>query len=206
MKLKLMLVAAYIPLIALSGCALTTDHIQLSYNQQQAVSQVPGASGVTVSVHVNDQRHDKSKVSSKKNGFGMEMAPILASEDVAITLRRAIEQELQSRGFKLSIDAALVQIAADLTRFYNDHKVGFFAGDAIADLNMSVTVKTNKGEVLFSKQIAAQGVEPNTQLMSGENARLALNRALENGMKLLFEDQAFLSALIASSSQKLTSN
>lgn len=205
MKAKILSVASCIALAALSGCALTTDHVQLSYSQQQGIAQIPGANNVTVNVQVNDHRQDKSKVSSKKNGYGMEMAPILASEDVAITVRRAIEQELRSRGFQLSADAALVQIAADLTRFYNDHKIGFFAGDAVADLNMSVIVKSKKGELIFSKQIAAQGVEPNTQLASGENARLALNRALENGMKTLFEDQSFLSALVASSAEKLTS-
>lgn len=182
---------------SLSGCALTTDRIDLQYNQQSGVSPLPGASNVSVGVHVADQRPDKSKVSSKKNGFGMEMAPILATEDVAITIRRAIEQELRARGFQLGPDAASVQIVADLTRFYNDHKVGFFAGDAVADLNMSVAVKSKGGAVLYSRQIVAQGVEPNTQLMTGNNARLALNRALENGMKYLFEDQAFLAALIA---------
>jgi len=107
-----------------SRCALTTDHIQLSYNQQQGVVPVPGASNVTVSVQVKGQRQDKNKVSSKKNGFGMEMVPILATEDVVITVRRAIEQELRSRGFQFSADAALVHIAADLARFYNDHKTG----------------------------------------------------------------------------------
>lgn len=63
---------------------------------------------------------------------------------------------------------------------------------------MSVSVKSIKGDLLYSRHIISQGIEPNTQLMSGENARLALNRALENGMKYLFEDQAFLSALISS--------
>lgn len=182
----------------LSGCALTTDRIELQYKQQQGVAQIPGANIVTVKVQVTDQRQEKSKVSSKKNGYGMEMAPILAIEDVAVTVRRAIEQELQARGFQLGSDTALVQIGADLTRFYNDHKVGFFSGDAVADLNMSVTVKSKKGDLLFSRQIISQGLEPNMQLMSGENARLALNRALENGMKYLFEDQTFLAALIRS--------
>lgn len=164
-----------------------------------------GASNVSVNVQVADQRQDKSKVSSKKNGYGMEMAPITATEDVAVTVRKAIEQELQARGFQLGTDAALVKIAADLTRFYNDHKMGFFSGNAVADLNMSVSVKTNTGEQLYSKQIVAQGIEPNTQLATGNNAKLALDRALENGMKTLFEDQAFLSALIASSGAKSAS-
>jgi uncharacterized lipoprotein len=202
MNTRIFAIASCLAVITLSGCALTTERIELQYNQQQGVSQIPGANNVSVSVQVADQRQDKSKVSSKKNGFGMEMAPILVTEDVAVTVRRAIEQELRARGFQLGSDAALVQIAADITRFYNDHKTGFFAGDAVADLNMSVTVKSKKGDLLYTRQVVAQGIEPNTQLMTGNNARLALNRALENGMKSLFEDQAFLSALVASSASQ----
>lgn len=205
MNRKFLAIASYVAVVSLSGCALTTDRIELQYSQQQGVAQIPGANNVSVNVQVADQRQDKSKVSSKKNGFGMEMAPILATEDVAVTVRRAIEQELKTRGFQLGSNAALVQIAADLTRFYNDHKTGFFAGDAVADLNMSITVKSKKGDLLYARQVVAQGIEPNTQLMSGENAKLALNRALENSMKDLFEDQAFLAALIASSTSKSAS-
>ena len=184
---------------SLSGCALTTEQIELNYSQQAGVAKVAGAENVSVNVQVADQRLDKSKVSSKKNGFGMEMAPITAAEDVAVTVRKAIEKELQARGFQLGSDTALVKVAADVTRFYNDHKMGFFAGDAVADLNMSVTVKSQNGTLLFSKQIIAQGMEKNTQLATGNNARLALDRALENGMKMLFEDPAFLSALMVAS-------
>lgn len=189
-------ITSFAMVLALSGCALTTDRIELQHNATPGIEKIQGAEGVSVRVQVADLRPDKSKVSSKKNGFGMEMAPILAVEDVAVTVRRAIETELRARGFQLGSDTALVQIAADLIRFYNDHKVGFFAGDAVADLNMTVTVKSSNGEQRYSRQVVAQGIEPNTQLMSGENARLALNRALENGMRTLFEDRAFLVALV----------
>lgn len=190
---------------SLSGCALTKEQITLNYNQQAGVAKIVGADNVSVNVEVADQRPDKSKVSCKKNGYGMEMAPITATEDVALTIRKAIEQELRSRGFKLNSDAALVIIAADLTRFYNDHKIGFFSGDAIADLNMSVVVKSKKGDQLYLRQIVAQGAEPYTQLATGNNAKLALDRALENSMKILFDDQAFLSALVSSSGSKSAS-
>ena len=183
----------------LAGCAFTTEQIELHYNQPAAVSQIAGASHVAVNVQVTDQRPDKSKVSSKKNGYGMELAAITAAEDVAITIRKAIEQELQARGFQLGADTAHVTIMTELTRFYNDHKPGFFSGDAVADLIMGVTVKGQKGTPLYSRQIVAQGIEPNTQLATGNNARLALGRALENGMRMLFEDKEFLSALVTSS-------
>ena len=205
MNSRFFVIASIFALVALSGCALTTDRIELQYNQQQGVSKIPGANNISVTVQVTDKRQDKSKVSSKKNGFGMEMAPILAAEDITSTVQRAIEQELSARGFILGSDAALVQIVADLNRFYNDHKNGFFAGDAVADLNMSVTVKSKKGDLIYTRQVIAQGVEPNIQLATGENAKLALNRALENGMKSLFEDQAFLSALMASSATRSSS-
>ncbi len=193
-------IAACVALFGLSGCALTTEKIEIQYVPQASVSQIPGASAVSVQVQVADQRQDKSKVSSKKNGYGMEMAPILAIEDVAVTVRVAIETELKARGFRLGSDTALVQIAADLTRFYNDHKVGFFSGDAVADLNMSITVKSKQGAVLYTRQLVAQGIEANTQLMTGKNAKRALDLALVNGMKMLFDDQAFLTAMLKTGS------
>lgn len=202
MNKNILALTCCVALASLSGCALTTEQIELNYTQQAGVAKIAGADKVAVNVQVADQRTDKTKVSSKKNGYGMEMAPITATEDVAVTVRKAIEKELQARGFQLSSDMALVNISADLTRFYNDHKTGFFSGDAVADLNMAVTVKSKDGQLLYAKQIVAQGIEPNTQLATGNNARIALNRALENGMKMLFDDQAFLTALVASSGTK----
>lgn len=181
-----------------SGCGYIAERIELKYNQPVGVSQIAGASRVAVNVQVSDQRPDKSKVSSKKDMYGIELAAITAAEDVAVTIRKAIEQELQARGFQLSSDTAHVTLTTELTRFYNDHKVGFFLGDAVADLVMAVTVKGQNGTERYSRQIVSQGIEPNlqTQFASGNNARIALDRALENGMKLLFEDKAFLSALV----------
>lgn len=191
-------IATVVAAALLCGCALTTERIEIQYKPPTSVTPVPGASAISVNVQVSDQRQDRSKVSAKKNGFGMEMAPIIANEEPSVTIRRAIEQELAARGFQLAPAAGSVQVACDLTRFYNDHKPGFFAGDAVAELNMLVIVRAKDGRQLFSRSIIAQGVEPNTQLMSGNNAMLALNRALGNGMKILFEDQAFLASLSSS--------
>lgn len=181
----------------LTGCAFTTDRIELQYPQQLGAKPLTGANTVSVATKVNDLRNDKSKVGSKKNGFGMETAPIITVEDVSVTFQKAIEQALRVRGFNVDPNTARVQIVADLTRFYNDHKPGFFAGDAVADLNMLVTVKSSKGDHLYTRQIIAEGREDNIQLATGNNAMLALNRALENGIRILFEDKAFIDSLLA---------
>lgn len=178
------------------GCALTTDRVSLEYQPMNGVQALQGVDGMTVLVTVNDLRTDKSRVSCKKNGFGMEMAPIIAEEDPALTIKRAIETEFKTRGFRIGTEA-LVLIHSDITRFWNDHKTGFFAGDSVADLNMTVVVKNKAGDkILFTKQINAQGLEANIQLQGGNNAKLALDRAMSNGIKQLFEDAGFLDSIL----------
>jgi uncharacterized lipoprotein len=201
MNISKLLIFSLSLILSLGGCALTTDRIDIQYTQQQGVKTINGANSITVAVVVTDQRPDKSKVSSKKNVFGIEMAPIVANEDVAVTIRRAIEQEVGLRGFQLGNQGAIIQLSADITRFYNDHKNGFFSGDAVAELNLAVIVKSRDGSLLYSRQVNAQGLEANIQLASGKNAGLALNRALEGGMKILFEDQNFVAALLMTKSQ-----
>ena len=197
MNKHILTITLCVAVVSLSGCALTTEQIDLQYKQQQGVSQISGANHISVNVQVDDSRQIKTKVSSKKNGLGIEMAPIIAKEDVTLTIRNAIEEELRVRGFQLlGLDDALLRVVVDVTRFYNDFKMGFFTWDAIADLNMFVIVKSKKGKLLYSRNVVAQGIEPNIMLAGGNNARLALDRALENNMKSLFENQEFWSALM----------
>lgn len=180
----------------LGGCAFTTDKVAIQYLPQVGVSTLEKAKSVVVSVQVNDSRPDKSKVGSKKNGYGMELASIEATEDVSLTFRQAIEYELKARGFSLGQEA-LVAINADLTKYENDFKMGLFSGDAVAELNMGVTVKSKKGDLIFARSFVTKGLEPGIQIASGENARIALEKALSQGLKNMFEDQSFISALLA---------
>lgn len=199
MKKLLFLVLCLFSLI-LSGCALTTETVDIPYISNAVVSRIQDANQITINVQTQDIRLDKSKVSSKKNGYGMELAPILSNEKVDVIFKRAIETELTNRGFQLS-PQSMVQINADISRFYNDHKTGFFAGDAVADLDMIVIVKSATGNQLYHRQIATQGIEANTQLMTGENASLALRKALKNGIDTLFNDNTFITALLSSKNQ-----
>ncbi|WNW13527.1 YajG family lipoprotein [Pseudomonas sp. DTU_2021_1001937_2_SI_NGA_ILE_001] len=180
---------------ALHGCAFTTETININYVPEPGVSRLAGADHIAVAVDVADDRQDRSKVSSKKNGYGMETAPILANEEVAATVRRALTQEIEARGFQAGKTPADVKINARVNRFYNDHKPGFFSGDAVADFSMTVQVTGAADRPLFSRTIASEGKEPNIQLASGDNAKIALDRALANGMRMLFSDPAFIAAL-----------
>jgi len=190
-------------IVILSGCAFTTDRIDLSYSPQLGVIPIAGASDITITLNLHDDRQGQgNKVSSKKNGFGIETAPILVNEDILVTFRRAIEIELQARGFKVG-NNSLISVDANLIMFWNDFKLGIFVGDSIAQLNMSIAVKDKSGKVYYTRIITAQGIEPNMQIMSGESAKLALDRALEDGMHQLFKDPVFFERLVKLSKQEL---
>lgn len=191
------LAGSLLALSLLTGCALTTATIPLSYVPQGNVSKLSGAENVIVTVMVHDQRDRKDSVGAKKNGYGMDMAPIVATNDVAILLKDAIETELTSRGFDLGTSNA-VSVVAELNKFYNDFKVGFWAGDAVAEVTMNVLIKNQNGGIIFSKMVSGQGKEPNIQLAGGENARLALNAALKEALEKMFNDQNFIDILLKS--------
>src|SRR5262245_26832366 len=96
-------------LILGSGCALTQERVKLSYAPQFGVAKMERVDTSMVTVDVVDSR-TTNKVSAKKNSHGMEMAAIISEEDVAALLKRAIEAELEQRGFQLGAGKALVSV------------------------------------------------------------------------------------------------
>jgi len=196
MRKSFISIVVFLAAVALSGCALTTEQIDLTYVPTEDVQVIPEAEGRAVFVQVNDSRMEKPQVSAKKNGFGMELGQILPKEDVAIILHRAVEQELIARGFSISDKMPRVLLSVDITRFWNDFKSGFWAGDAVADLTMSVHAQSDPETTLYSRNLIVQGIEENIQLASSSNAKLALDRALQKGIRMLFDDEQFLAALL----------
>jgi uncharacterized lipoprotein YajG len=178
-----------------SGCALTEDTIPLTYPKQPRVPAIKDAERVNVRVTVADNRKDPTRVGCKKNGWGMEMAAIKSSTDVPNFVQRNVEWELKRRGFVPGPDGVVVEVA--LRRFYNDFKIGFFAGDAVAEVDMDVTAfKPGPTEVpVFVGHFEGEGKNPNIQLSSGENAKVALDAAFADAMKRLLADRRFLAAL-----------
>jgi uncharacterized lipoprotein len=185
---------ALLAVLLMSGCALTKDYIAVSYVPQSNVSRIQGAEMVKVKVQVVDSRTARDRVSVKKNGYGMEMAPILATNDVAGVLKNAIEAELTTRGFSLAGNSVIVQ--ADLSKFYSDFKVGFWSGSAVAELTMHVQVKHADGSIAFTRIVTAGGINPSLQIASGSNAKVALEAALKNAVAELFSDRGFIDSLL----------
>jgi uncharacterized lipoprotein YajG len=107
--LKIVVVAG---LCGVTGCALTEDRIDLKYNPPANLGVVEGAQVVPVAVDAQDGRaSNKDRVSSKKNGYGMEMARIVSTVDVSELFRQAVEHEMNSFGFPTGVGGLRVNVA-----------------------------------------------------------------------------------------------
>ncbi|SRR5258706_7625945 len=142
----------------MSACALTTDRIDVPYQTLGTATPVAGASTASVSIVAHDGRTVyPDRVSTKKNGYGMEMAPILANNDIPQTVGKAVEQELKAQGFQIGPGHAALSI--DVMRFYNDFKIGFFSGNAIADVEIHATVRDTAISIVFVAEYEGSGKE-----------------------------------------------
>jgi len=179
----------------LSGCALTVDKIDVPYQGRGNITVVEGAQNVVVEVQEFDKRTVfKGRVGAKKNGYGMEMASIEAINDVAKTFAQAVASEFEQLGFKIGQGGKLVKV--ELIRFYNDFKMGFFAGDAVADGLINIQVIDKAGTNLYTRSYEGGGVEKDIQLASGENARLALMKTMTDIVGKIAQDKELHQALL----------
>jgi uncharacterized lipoprotein YajG len=178
-----------------SACAYSVDRIDLPYEGRAGGPPVSGAAAVTVQVSSADARTTyKDRVGSKINGFGMEAAAIVATNDVVATVGKAIEQELTARGFAIGSGGA--KLAVRVTRFYNQFKQGILSGDAVAEINLDVKLLAPDGTVVFSNTYYGSGREPNIQLASGSNAKLALTSAMNDSVRQVVTDEDLIDALL----------
>lgn len=182
---------------ALAACALNEDKVPVDYVSATSpgTGVLPGAADVAIVLTAIDQRSAYGdRISTKRNGYGMEMARILATNDVVELVRGSLERELTALGFRTG--AVGLPVRVELRNFYNNFKVGFFSGDAEAEVAFVLKVTDPPGALLFSHFYSGTGTEAKIQLASGENAKAALQKALTAAIKAAIEDPALRQALL----------
>lgn len=177
-----------------SGCALTEAQVDLEY-QPMTATPTPGADGVVVKVAAVDAREsNRDRISVKKNGYGMEMAAIRANQDIPRLVQASIEQELVNRGFRKGDGPVFVLV--DVNRFYADYKVGFWAADNVAEVQLNVQVRGADGKMTYGKGINSEGRVEGVMLMGGGPVKEASDKALAEAVRKLVTDEYFLQALV----------
>ncbi len=128
-----------------------------------------------VSISVSDAHAaDRTRISNKVNGYGMEMAAIRANRNVDEIVREAFE-ELRAAASMSPPGGAAASLA--IVRFYSHFETGLFSGEAVADIHMRVSVKAADGSSLFDRDVNVTGKQTGVQIASGKQCRrLALGR------------------------------
>lgn len=188
-----------VPLLMLlltAACALERDYVDVRYGNARFATPVPGAAAVSVAVDPRDGRTTRrDRVSTKLNGYGVEMAPIIANNDVVAETGAAIRSELQRAGFR--VDGGDARIDLEVLRFYNEFRTGFWAGRAQAEVQVNLRLFDRNGAQLYSRVYTVQGEVPSLQLATGSNAVIALQNAMERLIAEVMGDQAFIAALLS---------
>jgi len=168
-------ILSMIALTLLAGCALSEDKVALRYVPTTSSASVEAAKGLQINLDVVDARTTNRTVISRKiNGYGMEMAAIRATQNPTELVERVLKQELRSRGFDVGNSG--LSVTAKLNEFYNQYEVGFFTGSAVSNVVVHILVGDTVAPS-FDKTFSANQTDE-VVLADGANAKAALEAAL----------------------------
>lgn len=180
-----------------AGCAVVEDKVPIDYvSQVSAPAALPGAENVLITVSARDRRAQLGdRVSTKKNGYGMEMARIVSTNDVVDLVRTSVEREFKAQGFRVGPGGVAVSI--ELQNFYNNFQLGIVTGTALADVSFGLKVRDATGAQLYAHDYSGSARLDNIMLMSGDNAKVALQQALAAAVKQVVDDTALQQVLLS---------
>jgi uncharacterized lipoprotein len=183
--------------LLVGGCALAEDRIAVDYapDANSGISALPGAAGATLSPVLSDKRKQfTDRVSTKRNGYGMEMARIVSTKDVPAIVLGAVEQEFKTLGFVVGPGG--LSVTVEVVNFYNNFRTGILSGSAQADVSFGVRVKNAAGAPLYTKFYSGSGTIEPVFLASGDNAKQALEKALASAVEQMADDKALQRVLL----------
>ena len=186
-----------------TGCLATADQrlISLTYRAQAPVERVLGAESIKVNVKANDMRESKNWICAQTgNGYTTARQAVGIIESVtppAGLVSRAIKAELSHRGF--DIDYRGIPVVANVAMF-SCYRGGGPAIDATVGIDLFVyrAGRPPIGREFFYRYVKGEYLDQGhlIRAWNGENAKVALEAALEDAMKQLFSDRRFVNALL----------
>jgi hypothetical protein len=197
------LVATMAGVAGITGCMATAEHTQigLSYHSQAPIQRVPGAESIKVNVIAKDMRDNKEWVCAQSgHGYTTARQAVGIIESLtppAALVSRALKAELSNRGFE--IDYKGIPVVANVATF-SCYRGGGSAVDAAVGIDLFVyqAGRPPNGREFFYRYVKGEYVDQGHvfRVWNGENAKTALEAALEDAMKQLFSDHRFIDTLL----------
>jgi uncharacterized lipoprotein YajG len=178
----------------LAGCIYSEDVGTIRYDPSPSASRVEGAGAIKLAI-VDGRTIDRTRISTKVGGPGMNFAAIRSATDVRDVVRDALAAELELRGFRVgSTDRVMT---ATIQRFYTDYDRAIVGYTAKGDVELDVTVNQPSGAAPFARSY--KGVsESDIFRPNGSNAAEAVASALRDAIDKMFADPEFRQALTGS--------
>jgi uncharacterized lipoprotein YajG len=187
---------AVVVAVLLSACAVIPGKVAIDYVPDGPVTPVAGAKAVLLTVSASDQRMQHAdRISTKKNFYGMDMARIVADNDVVDLVRRSVERGLRAQGF--AIGPGRLVVSVELQTFYNDFRRRLDSWTEIGEVTFALKVTNAGGTVLYSGSYEGTAID-SFFVSSASNAQDSLQKALTMAIRKMLEDKALHQALLSS--------
>jgi uncharacterized lipoprotein YajG len=177
---------------AVGGCLMAPLSVPITYQPESNVAPVPGASSVHVHVVGEDQRANTTNVGQ------YDQQSVVTSNNVADTARDAVQSELRARGFVIDNGPASTEVRVRVEKLNGHFFSSLFYSSYTAELSMHVEVVRPGKVTAYSQSFdETDTTHPAVFGSVSKDFADALSGALEQGVAKLFDDPAFMHALIA---------
>jgi uncharacterized lipoprotein YajG len=181
---------------SIGGCLMSPMSVPITYQPESNVMPVPGASSVHVHVVGEDQRANTANVGQ------YDQQSVVTSNNVADTARDAVQSELQARGFVIDKRPASTEVRVQVVSLSGHFFSSLFYSSYTAELIMQVEVVRPGQVIAYSQSFdATDTTHPAVFGSVSKDFGDALGGALKQGVEKLFDDPAFMNALLAKPSQ-----
>lgn len=139
-------------LFMVTACATGTTNLTLGLTPETVkTGLLSEVDSVTVTVSdVTDERDPskRDRIGDKRNGYGMVMGAVGTEKPVTDIVKDTIVQTFEANGHKVA-DGGGLKVAIDVNTFWFDYKTGMVTVEFFGDVQISMTVTTPSGDVVF---------------------------------------------------------
>jgi len=186
--------------LGITGCAFGTRHAELSYPPMaaegggliasaHAKANVPEESREIV-VQVTDQRTSRERIGNVRNGFGIDTANVVTSDDIRLWVESALTVELANAGYTIVADGGratsddAIALYTEILEVYCDVYMTYGA-----DVSLTVTL-TVKDQQPFQRTYEGDGSVGVNWGATGKSYAESLSLALQDAIAKILADIA----------------
>lgn len=186
---RLSLASIVIASFALAGCQTPPNTI--TFNPPAAVGPFNTQNQTSsVSVAARDLRANQAVSQYTNNG---QLFPVYAQPSVAELFQQSLQQDLNSKGFRVLPGNAPANVTVNIKQFYANVNQGNVRYKVDASVQLTIQVQSAKGE--YSKNIETRRSQEGAFTAKTKEIQKVLGQAFDDAVKEIHQDQEVANAI-----------